>query len=161
VNDGNLSALLTTSISGAGLGQEITFELIIHNADMSECCNQIHTIVTSDCTAGGGGGGNASSEANFLRGDANADGSFDIADVIRSLGYLFQDLPVSCLLALDSNDDQTVDIGDSIYSLDALFGGGPSPGPPHQQCGDDTSAGTLDCDSFPLCDTANNDSQGG
>jgi hypothetical protein len=161
VSDGSYSSLLSTMIQGAGLGQEITFELIIHNDDMSECCNQVHTIVTSDCTAGGGGGGNASSDASFLRGDANTDGSFDIADVILSLGYLFQDLPVSCLLALDSNDDQTVDIGDSIYSLNALFGGGPSPGPPHQQCGDDTSAGTLDCDSFPLCDTANNDSQGG
>ena len=161
VSDGSYSDLLNTMIQGAGLGQEITFELIIHNEDMSECCNQVHTIITSDCTAGGGGGGNASSEASFLRGDANTDGSFDIADVILSLGYLFQDLPVSCLLALDSNDDQTVDIGDSIYSLNALFGGGPSPGPPHQQCGDDTSAGTLDCDSFPLCDTANNDPQGG
>ena len=164
VVDGNVSDPLTTYIYGAGLGEVITFELIIHNADMSECCNQVHTIVTSDCVYtpdDGGGGGSASSDASFLRGDANTDGSFDIADVILSLGYLFQDLPVSCLLALDSNDDQTVDIGDSIYSLNALFGGGPSPGPPHQQCGDDTSAGTLDCDSFPLCDTANNDSQGG
>jgi len=161
VDDGIPSTLLTTYIYGAVLNQEITFELIIHNEDMSECCNQVHTIVTSDCTAGGGGGGNASSEASFLRGDANTDGSFDIADVIRTLGFLFQNLPASCLLALDSNDDEQIDIGDSIYSLDALFGGGPSPWPPYQLCGVDETEGTLDCDSFPACESTDNESQGG
>jgi len=90
---------LSTFIVGASLNQEITFELIIHNEDMSECCNQVHTIVMSDCVADDGGGSGVDTSSEFLRGDANADGSFDIADVIWSLGYLFQDLPVSCLLA--------------------------------------------------------------
>jgi len=88
----------------------------------------------------------------FLRGDANSDGAFDISDVVSGLGYLFQGQTVPCLVALDSNDDETVDISDSIYSLEALFGGGPAPWPPYQQCGVDQTPGSLGCESFPACD---------
>ncbi|MEC9477493.1 MAG: hypothetical protein VX764_10685 [Planctomycetota bacterium] len=88
----------------------------------------------------------------FLRGDANSDGTFDIADVVKSLGHLFQGQSVPCLVALDSNDDETIDIADSIFSLQALFGNGPFPLPPHQQCGTDETSGILGCNSFPACD---------
>ena len=97
----------------------------------------------------------------FLRGDTNADGLFDISDAIGTLGFLFQNEAVPCLVALDCNDDEVVDIGDAVYSLDALFGGGPTPWPPFQLCGIDETEGTLGCDTFPACDEANSDSQGG
>jgi hypothetical protein len=97
----------------------------------------------------------------FLRGDANSDGAFDISDVISGLGYLFQGQTVPCLVALDGNDDETVDISDSIYSLEALFGGGPAPWPPHQQCGVDQTPGSLGCESFPACDENDSSPNGG
>ena len=97
----------------------------------------------------------------FLRGDANSDGAFDISDVIGSLDYLFQGQSVPCLVALDSNDDETVDIGDTIFSLEALFGGGPSPWPPYQQCGVDETSGNLGCEYFPACEGNDSGPQGG
>ena len=97
----------------------------------------------------------------FLRGDANSDGAFDISDVIGSLDYLFQGHSVPCLVALDSNDDETVDIGDTIFSLEALFGGGPSPWPPYQQCGVDETSGNLGCEYFPACEGNDSGPQGG
>ena len=97
----------------------------------------------------------------FLRGDANSDGAFDISDVIGSLGYLFQGHSVPCLVALDSNDDETVDIGDTIFSLEALFGGGPSPWPPYQQCGVDETSGNLGCEYFPACEGNDSSPNGG
>jgi hypothetical protein len=97
----------------------------------------------------------------FLRGDANSDGAFDISDVVSGLGYLFQGQSVPCLVALDSNDDETVDISDSIYSLEALFGGGPAPWPPYQQCGVDQTPGSLGCESFPACDENDSSPNGG
>ena len=96
----------------------------------------------------------------FLRGDANSDGAFDISDVIGSLDYLFQGQSVPCLVALDSNDDETVDIGDTIFSLEALFGGGPSPWPPYQQCGVDETSGNLGCEYFPACEGNDSGPQG-
>jgi len=96
----------------------------------------------------------------FLRGDANSDGAFDISDVIGSLDYLFQGQSVPCLVALDSNDDETVDIGDTIFSLEALFGGGLSPWPPYQQCGVDETSGNLGCEYFPACEGNDSGPQG-
>jgi len=91
----------------------------------------------------------------FLRGDSNSDGSFDIADVVQTLNFLFASEAVPCLVALDANDDDFVDIADGIYSLEALFGGGPSPWPPYQTCGTDGTPGDLDCEDFPACISAN------
>ena len=96
-----------------------------------------------------------------MRGDANTDGSFDIADVVRSLGHLFQDVSVDCLIALDSNSDLTVDIADSIFSLNALFIGGPTPASPFQSCGESPEMDVLGCESFPLCEIANQQPLGG
>ncbi|MGB1772648.1 MAG: hypothetical protein ACPHP7_10490, partial [Planctomycetota bacterium] len=59
------------------------------------------------------------------------------------------------------NDDETIDIADAIFSLDALFGGGPSPWPPHQNCGTDETPGSLGCEYFPACEISGNGPQGG
>ena len=81
----------------------------------------------------------------FLRADANNDGSVDIADAIKILGYLFLAGPADCLLAMDANDDESVDVADAISLLTNLFNGGASPPAPYPQCGDDPTPGALDC----------------
>jgi len=86
----------------------------------------------------------------FIRGDANADGLFDIGDPIFSLGYIFGggETP-PCLEAANSNADSGVDIADAIFTLGALFSGGPPPAAPHPGCG--TAPPTpLGC-SEPTC----------
>jgi len=236
--DGDPIALSTT-INGAQPGDEICFQITIHDATLNECCGIVHCVtipddgtgpclivegcaITEDIDADGvddgyiswistdpeccqelyllhdgqaymqvdinlgfveilssigglpsmtgtwclgcsSGAGTidildccvlpfTSPAQEFLRGDANSDGAFDIADVVKTLGFLFQGEAVPCLVALDSNDDETVDIADGVYSLQALFGGGPSPLPPYQLCGPDETFGSLGCNSFPTCD---------
>ena len=143
---------LATSITGAVPGDLICYQVTIHDASLSKCCGIIHYVDTLPFT---------SPDPQFLRGDANSDGSFDISDVVSGLDYLFQAQAVPCLVALDSNDDETVNIADSIFSLDALFGGGPSPWPPYQQCGIDETTGPLGCGSFPACEENGSGPQGG
>ena len=70
---------------------------------------------------------------SFLRGDANADGTLDIADSITVLDYLFPppsgQVPLVCPDAADANDDGTLNIADVVRIQDYLFSGGnPFPG---------------------------------
>lgn len=76
----------------------------------------------------------------FVRGDANEDGSVNVADVSFIAGYLF--VPASpvpgCLDAADTNDDGNVDISDATYLLFDLFvPGSPPPPAPHPNPGPD------------------------
>lgn len=89
----------------------------------------------------------------FQRGDANSDGTINIADPVATLAFLFSMQPSSCALSLDANDDNSVDIADPVFSLSYLFqSGSPAPAPPFLTCGQDpTPGGVLTCDSFPLC----------
>ncbi|MCA8961254.1 MAG: hypothetical protein KDC38_12105, partial [Planctomycetes bacterium] len=100
----------------------------------------IRAILDGDSGTGG---------PTWVRGDANTDGGYDIADVIYSLAFLFSSGPSECQAAMDANNDDTIDIGDAIYSLAALFSGGPSPTPPYPGCG--TDPGPLGCVSFSGC----------
>lgn len=86
----------------------------------------------------------------FDRGDCNNDGSFDIADGVSLLSFLFLSGSVSCLNACDNNDDEGVDIADAVSALAALFTGGPAP-PGNGTCGPDSTPGPLTCDSFSSC----------
>jgi len=86
----------------------------------------------------------------FDRGDCNDDGSFDIADGVSLLSFLFLSGSVSCLNACDNNDDEGVDIADAVSALAALFTGGPAP-PGNGTCGPDSTPGSLSCDSFNSC----------
>ena len=158
VNDLATSQVLSTLVGGAGLGEEVDFILRIEGSSLQDkpnqaiySCEQRHTVVMSDCETDNGGGG-AGGAVNFLRGDANADGFFDITDAVTTLGFLFQGREVSCLVALDSNDDEGVDVTDAIFSLGALFGGTPLPAPPRTACGSDGTPGPLDCRSFSACE---------
>ena len=70
---------------------------------------------------------------SFMRGDANANGTINIADSIYVLSFIFPppsgQVPLVCPDAADANDDGTVNIADPIRIQSYLFGGGnPFPG---------------------------------
>ncbi|MDE0960619.1 MAG: proprotein convertase P-domain-containing protein [Planctomycetota bacterium] len=83
----------------------------------------------------------------FRRGLCNADGNFDIGDVIFLLGYLFSSQAApQCLDSCDSNDDGGLDIGDGISMLGSLFNGTTPPAlPGPDQCGVDPTEDLLEC----------------
>ncbi len=87
----------------------------------------------------------------FVRGDANADGAINVADVVTELSLMFLGTPVLCLDACDSNDDGAVDIADPIYLVWYVLGSGPPPPIPHPGCGTDPTVDPLNCVSFPPC----------
>lgn len=87
----------------------------------------------------------------FIRGDANADGTLNVADPITALGYLFSEDTVPCLVALDANDDGATNIADAIWVLATLFSQGAPPRPPFPDCGPDPTPDALGCDSFDAC----------
>jgi len=87
------------------------------------------------------------------RGDANADGRFDISDGIHTLHSLFLGGPRGpCRAAADANDSGTVDISDAIGTFQNLFLGGPRPpAPGPNACGKDPTPDSLSCVEFPPC----------
>ncbi len=88
----------------------------------------------------------------FLRGDSNADGSWDISDVVFLIWYLFVGgNPPPCRMSADFDADNFLDINDAISLLKYLFQGGPAPGAPFSSCGMGSAGEALDCKSFPPC----------
>ena len=86
----------------------------------------------------------------FVRGDANADATIDIADAVAVLGHLFGSKALACRKAADANDDGLLDIADAIAVLGRLFGGkGPLPLP--DACGKDPTDDALSCETFAPC----------
>lgn len=89
---------------------------------------------------------------SFVRGDSNADESFDVSDPIFSLAALFTPGAPNpgCSDAADANDDGLFDVSDAVFTLSALFvPGSPPPPAPHPMCGLDTTPDGLDCVSPP------------
>lgn len=58
---------------------------------------------------------------HYVRGDANASGTVEFADVIASLQYLFGDGDAGCLRALDLDGDGQVELNDPIRLITILF----------------------------------------
>lgn len=85
----------------------------------------------------------------FLRGDANNDSQWDLADAVTTLSFLFSTgVSLVCPEAADVNDDGQIDIADPVYSLAGLFAGGPAPQVPGaNSCGWDPSE-----DAVSSCD---------
>ncbi len=82
----------------------------------------------------------------FLRGDADPNGSLDIADPVAILNYLFLSATeIACLDAADGNDDGSVDISDPIGLLNFLFVDGTPPAFPHPLAGFDPTPDELEC----------------
>ena len=87
----------------------------------------------------------------FIRGDGNNDGSFDISDPVLSLEYLFGNGSVNCLSALDVNDDSAVNLADVVSGLAAIFGTGTAPTAPFPGCGADPTSDALGCVGAANC----------
>ncbi len=90
----------------------------------------------------------------FRRGDANRDGSVNIADAVYILQNLFAQGPeILCKDAGDSNDDESVNIADAVYILQNLFAQGPEiPAPGPDACGPDPTPHPTGGEDLPFCD---------
>ena len=86
----------------------------------------------------------------FLRGDANADGTGDISDAVFILLWRFAGgAPPPCLDAADVNLDSLHDLSDAVYLLLHLFQGGEAPPPPGlSQCGAPEKV-VFGCEAYP------------
>lgn len=86
-------------------------------------------------------------DADFIRGDLNEDGTFNLVDPLMALGILFGTVPQpDCLDRVDVNDDQTTDIADAVDLLNYLFfAGAPTPAAPFPNCGPDPTDDGLGC----------------
>jgi hypothetical protein len=85
----------------------------------------------------------------FVRGDANDDGSTNIADAVFTLGFLF--LGASrppCEDAADMDDSGILEITDAVFLLNHLFSGGEEPPPPREAAGEDPTQDRLGCRGF-------------
>lgn len=129
-----------------------SFEFGGFNGDQDELL-ELYLAALADTTApapcGMTGGGD-----EFIRGDANGDGGFDISDAVFTLAALFTPGAASptCEDSADANDDGTTDISDAVFTLAALFTpGAASPSAPHPGCGEDPSMDTLDCGEYMPC----------
>ena len=73
----------------------------------------------------------------------------DIADAIKTLGYLFLGGSApACLAAVDTNDDGMIDIADPLGTLTTLFQGGSGIAAPYPLIGTDPTPGDLPCGEF-------------
>lgn len=86
-------------------------------------------------------------QAEFRRGDVNADGVVDIGDTFRSFGF-FPELP--CWDAADFNDNGVFNVTDVVALFRYLFLGDPVPPPPgpHTPGPDPTDDDGLSCESY-------------
>ncbi len=93
----------------------------------------------------------ATFEQIFVRGDANADNSYNISDPIFGLNFLFAGGPLPCQAAFDVNDTGETNIADVIFALQGIFGVGSLPPAPFPGCGIDPTPSGISCNSFPVC----------
>ncbi|MGQ9590524.1 MAG: golvesin C-terminal-like domain-containing protein [Planctomycetota bacterium] len=86
-------------------------------------------------------------DPKFVRGDANADGTADLSDAVRILGWLFLgEAPPPCSDAADANDSGAVDLSDAVAILAHLFLGAEPLPPPFPGAGTDPTP-----DELPPC----------
>jgi len=89
----------------------------------------------------------------FVRGDSNASGRVDLADIIFILSYLFRSGETPpCLDAANVNGDIAIDISDAIYMLNYIFNHAAPPKPPFPDCGTIPKEESIGCESFSACE---------
>jgi len=96
------------------------------------------------------------SEAEFIRGDYNDDGSLMMNDALTMLLWLFHQpggTAPTCEDAADYNDDGSLMMNDALTELLYLFHqpGGTPPPPPGESCGPDPTADGLGCITYTHC----------
>ena len=90
----------------------------------------------------------------FRRGDANDDGSVNIADGVFVLNALFNagGTAPPCRDATDANGDNSTNITDGVFILNFLFQAGTEPpAPGHEECGLDPDQDDIDCGEYNSC----------
>jgi hypothetical protein len=92
-------------------------------------------------------------QPKFVRGDANTDGSIDIADPIITLLHLFAALQgaLPCAESADADGNGRLELTDAVYILGYLFLGRLPPPPPFPICGPDPSGSGLECLAYLSC----------
>ncbi|MBI4602716.1 MAG: fibronectin type III domain-containing protein [Planctomycetes bacterium] len=91
----------------------------------------------------------------FHRGDADNNGTLQLTDALRVLGFLFLgQVAPTCMKAGDADDNGTLQLTDALRILGFLFLGQvppAPPGPPGEACGEDPTADSLDCLTYTSC----------
>ena len=88
-------------------------------------------------------------EQQFIRGDANVDGTIDLADGAAIIFFFGGNYDPPCFDALDVNDDGAIDVGDLLTLYMFLFDLGTRPAPPFPNCGIDPSMDEIGCGFYP------------
>ncbi len=89
--------------------------------------------------------------SDFIRSDANGDGTLNLADPISILLYIVGEQELTCHDAADANDDGSINVVDAVYLLGYLFGSTDPPPPPYPNCGPDPTADDLGCEQVASC----------
>ena len=84
-------------------------------------------------------------DSSFLRGDTDGDLSINLADPLRTLGFLFHQATLICPDAADVNDDGSINLTDVLEALEYIFRRGAPPAPPFPQPGADLTDDSLGC----------------
>jgi hypothetical protein len=98
-------------------------------------------------------------DLEFLRGDANTDGTLSISDGLAIRRFLFNgDRPPTCLDSADANDDGQINVTDYIMILNHLFLGGPPLPEPFETIGfDPTTDDRIHCAEYTIVDPEETD----
>lgn len=122
------------------LGQGVE-TLLIANGEGVNLDERVSGMITSLAVSG----------PTLIRGDANGDGSVNVADAAVLAQWLFASGPASpCEDVGDVDDDGTLNPLEDLFFLVAyLFQDGPSPAAPFPDCGPDQTADALDCAPSP------------
>lgn len=157
--DGSGSAAIFQNAGGEG---QITG--VYHDASLDG--QGSHRVVTSSTALAGYAGDRSAllgayldalsppsaPDPQFIRGECNGDGVFDLADGIFTLSFLFAAGSTGpCAAACDGNGDGSVDLGDAIFAFSYLLLGGSPPPAPFPDCGVDVAGSSLDCLNSPSC----------
>ena len=81
----------------------------------------------------------------FVRGDTDGDFAVNVADPLRTLGFLFHQGTLICPDAADVNDNGVLDLTDVLRTLEYIFRRGDPPASPFPQPGADPTDDSLGC----------------
>jgi hypothetical protein len=98
-----------------------------------------------------GAAGPLFADAEFRRGDANADGRLSVSDALMMRRWLFNgDRAPTCLDSADVDDDSAVNIADFIHLLNYLFINGAHPPEPYLGTGQDPTPDEVPCHAYEV-----------